>query len=104
MCGTDVESMALFTMDWFVCTMSVFPLFAVRFGFSFEPVDSFDTSCEFEAGSSITEADGLIKHGEWSFLALTGSELGNSDTVFGPVVDGSAVAASVTEVVSVAVA
>jgi len=48
--------------------------------------------------------DGLIKHGEWSFLALTGSELGNGDTVFLPVVDLMAVAASVTEVVMVLVA
>jgi len=84
--------------------MSVFPHLAVSFDFCFEPIDSFDTTCEFDAGTLFMDADGLVKHGEWSFLALPGSKLGNFDTVFMPVVDGSAVAASVSEVVSVAVA
>ena len=48
--------------------------------------------------------DSLIEHREWGYLALTGSELGNGDSVLVPVVDGFAVALSVIEMVIVFVA
>jgi len=74
MCGTDFESMTFFTVNWLFSTVSVFPLFTVSCGFLFKIFNSFNTSCKYEAGTSVFEADGLIKHGEWSFLAITSSE------------------------------
>ena len=96
------------TIDCWVSTMSVIPLPAIRtmriiWVFCQITIDYSLTTCKFIARSTTDIVDGLggFKHGEWSFLALTGSELRNGGTVYNLCVDGSAVAASVNEVVIV---